>query len=92
MTELDRKRSLLENLKDGEIIKLEMTDQEIFVLVTILAFAGETARYASEQELVKGTPQAAKRLKAYAMNAESLLIKVYDSIEYGERPPLDQLN
>ena len=93
MSELgDKRRSLLENMKEGEQITVKMTDQEMFVLITLLAFAGDTAKYAAAQEETRGTPQAQQRLKAYSLNAETLLTRLYDSLEYGERPPMDQLN
>ena len=88
----DKRKSLLENMKEGDHIMVKMTDQEVFALITLLAFAGSTAKYAGEQELMKGTPQAAERLKSYALNAETLLTRLYDTLEFGDRPPMDQLN
>ena len=73
---------LMEALEDG-YLEVQLSQEEVTILMEVLNFSIMSAKMLAEQELVKGTYQGSNRMNAIAHQASKLLDIIIATAQIG---------
>ncbi len=78
-------------LNDDGTIDIQLTESELESLLDILDFSYSAAKVLAEQEIVRGSTLAAKRMQRLSVAAHTLHKLVIENLDIGQ-PDNDEIN